>query len=212
MHLKNRLDAHLASAAALAAGVALCASSQQADAAIVWSGTVNINIPSTPDGVYVNLLSGSSAVSGGSVAGWHINSYGNANLGFFSGASGGGFLSGLGSSATGVDNLAFLTEIGAGQSFVSSGLVEGTGATSMNLNSSENLIGFSFVNASTGGTHYGWMRIQFSGTSFSQPRAIVEYAYEDVAGRSILAGLTVPAPGALALLVAATLVGSRRRR
>lgn len=211
MHLKNRLDVHLASAAALAAGVALCTAPQQADAAIVWSGPLNINIPSTPDGVYINVLSQSSGLSGGAVAGWHINPYGNSNLGFFSGAAGGGFLSGLGSSATQVDNLAFLTEIGAGQSFVSSGLVEATGATAMNLNSSENLIGFSFVNASTGGTHYGWMRIQFTGTSFSQPRAIVEYAYESTAGASIQAGV-IPAPGALALVGVAGLLARRRRR
>jgi hypothetical protein len=89
--------------------------------------------------------------------------------------------------------------------------VESTGATAMNLNSSENLIGFRFVNATTGGTHYGWMRIQFTGTSFSQPRAIVEYAYESVAGASIEAGV-IPAPGVLALLAAAGFMVRRRRR
>jgi hypothetical protein len=211
MHLKNRLDAHFASAAAVAAGVALFGAVPDADAGVVWSGIVDINIPSTSDGVYVNLVTGQAGVSSGAVAGWHINPFGTNSMGFF-GAAGAGFMRADGASATLVDNLAFLTEIGASQSFGSgSGGVESTGATAMNLNSSENLIGFRFVNATTGGTHYGWMRIQFTGTSFSQPRAIVEYAYESVAGASIEAGV-IPAPGVLALLAAAGFMVRRRRR
>jgi len=211
MQLKNRLDAHFASAAAVAVGAAMFGAAHQADAGIVWSGIVNINIPSTTDGVYLNVITGQSGSSGGSVAGWDVNPYSASNLTFFS-PTGGGAVRGFGASSTAVDNLAYLTVIGAGSSFnYGTGSVETTGATAMNLNSSENLIGFRFVNEATGATHYGWMRIQFTGTSFSQPRAIVEYAFESTAGASIQAGV-IPAPGALALVGAAGLLARRRRR
>ena len=183
----------------------------QADAGIVWSGIVNINIPSSTDGVYLNVITGQTGSSGSSVSGWDLNPYSSSNLTFFQ-PSGGGMVRGLGTSSTLVDNLAYLTVIGAGASFnYGSGSVETTGATAMNLNSSENLVGFRFVNESTGATHYGWARLQFTGTSFSQPRAIVEYAFESTAGTSIQAGV-IPAPGALALVGAAGLLARRRRR
>lgn len=211
MQLKNRLDAHFASAAAVVAGAAMLGAAHQADAAIVWSGIRNINIPSNVDGVYLNVITGQFGATGGAVSGWDVNPYGASNMSFFAN-TGGGYMRAFGSSTTLVDNLAFLTVIGASQTFGSgTGGVETTGATSMNLNSSENLIGFRFVNEATGATHYGWMRIQFTGTSFSQPRAIVEYAFEDTAGASIQAGV-IPAPGVLALLGAAGLIARRRRR
>jgi MYXO-CTERM domain-containing protein len=211
MQLKNRLDAHFASAAAVAVGAAMVGAAHQADAGIVWSGIVNINIPSNVDGVYLNVITGQSGSSGSSAAGWDLNPYSSSNLTFFA-PSGGGMVRGFGSSASLVDNLAYLTVIGAGASFnYGTGSVETSGATGMNLNSSENLVGFQFVNEATGATHYGWARLQFTGATFTQPRAIVEYAFESTAGASIQAGV-IPAPGALALLAAAGLMARRRRR
>ncbi len=210
-NLKNRLDAHFASAAVLAVGAAFVGAEQRADAFIVWSGIININIPSTTDGVYLNVITGQSGSSGSSVAGWDVNPYGGSGLQFF-GSSGGGYLRGLGSSSTLVDNLAFNTVIGASQSFGSGvGGVETTGATAFNPNSTQNLVGFRFVNEATGATHYGWMRLQLWSGPGIQPRAIVEYAYESVAGASINAGV-IPAPGAIALLGLSGLVGVGRRR
>lgn len=210
-NLKNRLDAHFASAAVLAVGAAFVGAEQRADAYIVWSGIVNINIPSSIDGVYLNVITGQSGSSGSSVAGWDVNPYGGSNLQFF-GSSGGGYVRGLGSSSTLVDNLAFNTVIGASQSFGSgTGGGETTGATAFNPNSSQNLVGFRFVNEATGATHYGWMRLQLWSGPGLQPRTIVEYAYESVAGASINAGV-IPAPGAVALLGMAGLVGVGRRR
>jgi MYXO-CTERM domain-containing protein len=43
-------------------------------------------------------------------------------------------------------------------------------------------------------------------------RTVVDFAYESVAGASIAAGESIPAPGALALLGVAGLAGARRRR
>ncbi len=214
MALNIRRDASVASAAALAIGAALVGTSRNAEAAVVWSGIVNINIPSTTDGVYLNVLTGQAGASGASVAGWDVNLFGFNGLAFFAPFGGGGYMAGGGTSASLVDNLAYETEIGASQSFAGypgSNAVEISGSTSMNLLSSENLVGFRFINEGTGQAHYGWMRIQFTGETFTQPRAIVEYAFEDVAGASLLAG-AIPAPGALSLLGAAALISRRRRR
>ena len=207
---KFRLDARFASvAAATVFGAALVASEQRADAYIVWSGIININIPSTADGVYLNLITGQVGTSG--VSGWDVNPSSSSGLTFWAPA-GGGYVSGLGSNPNLVDNLAFNTVIGAGQSFSSGEAgIETGGSTKFNLSSTQNLIGFQFVNEATGQTHYGWMRMQLWKGPGVQPRAIVEYAYESVAGASINAGL-IPAPGALALLACAGLMSVRRRR
>ena len=210
-NIKQRLDAHFASAAVIAVGAAFVGAEQRADAYIVWSGILNINIPSTSDGVYLNVMTGQFGASGSAVSGWDVNPYGGSGLSFFA-PVGGGYVRGLGSSGTLVDNLAFNTVIGASQSFGSGTFgVESTGATAFNPSSSQNLVGFQFVNEATGATHYGWMRVQLWSGAGLQPRAIVEYAYESVAGASINAGL-IPAPGAIALVGMAGLLSFGRRR
>jgi hypothetical protein len=67
------------------------------------------------------------------------------------------------------------------------------------LNSANNLIGFRFQNETMGNQiQYGWMRISLSATTGAQPRAIVEYAYENT-GAGIPAG-AVPEPSTVGLL------------
>ena len=212
-NLKHRLDAHFASAAALAVGAALVGAEQRADAYIVWSGIININIPSSTDGVYLNVITGQSGTTGSGVSGWDVNPWSSSGLNFFSPSNapvGGAYVTGNGAFTTRVDNLAFNTVIGASQGF-GAGAAESTGTTAFNLNSTQNLVGFRFVNEATGSTHYGWMRLQLWSGPGIQPRAIVEYAYESVAGASINAGL-IPAPGAIALLGLSGLAGIGRRR
>lgn len=210
MTTKTRLEAHFAACAVAAAAVGAIATAERADAAIVWSGIVNINIPSNVDGAYLNVITGQSGSAGSGVTGWDVNPYGATNLQFFS-SVGGGYVRGGGSSTTLVDNLAHGTLINASQSF-GSGNAETTGSTAFNLGSMSNLVGFRFVNEATGATHYGWMRILLGGAGLSaQPRAIIEYAYENVAGVGIGAGQIIPAPGALALLGLAAITGRRRR-
>ena len=212
--MKNRkfpLDARFASSAFIAVGAALCGAEQRADAYIVWSGIININIPSTTDGVFLNVITGQVGSSGPSTTGWDVNPYSGGGLQFFA-ASGGGYVSGLGTDSSLVDNLAFNTLIGAGQTF-STGVasIESSGSTRFHFSSSQNLVGFQFINEATGNTHYGWMRLQLWSGPGLQPRAIVEYAYETEAGVGINAGL-IPAPGAIALLGVAGLCGTGRRR
>ncbi len=209
MRLRNRLGVHLAACAAVAAGAAGTASAD-----IVWSGIVDLNIPSTFNGIYINFVTGQYENSGGSgsaVPGWDVNLWSPSNLAFYGGSAAGavgGFV--YVGNADGVSNLAFGTEIGAGSNYQGS-VAATTGANAFNLSSSENIVGFRFFNEAGGTIHYGWLRVELLDTLGAQPRAVVEYAFESTAGASITAG-AIPAPGAIALIGLAGLAGSRRRR
>ena len=52
----NRIDGRLAAYATLAGAALAAPAIPSADATIVYSGVVNINIPSTTAGIYLNLL------------------------------------------------------------------------------------------------------------------------------------------------------------
>lgn len=203
-----------AAAAATGAGVVGDASVAQAD--IVYSGVVNINIPSNIDGVYLNVVTGQTGTSGAGVAGWDVNPYSGTTMNFF-GSTGGGYVRSGGSSLTLTDNLApgFLIDANANAGGTwGSGAAESTGSTAFNLNSSDNIVGFRFIHEGNGNqVHYGWMRIALSGTFTDQPRTLVEYAYESNAGVGIQAG-AVPEPTSLSILAlgALGLVARRRRR
>ena len=212
--LRNRLARHLAVAAV--AGVAGVAG--QASAAIVYSGVVNLNIPSTTNGLYLNVVTGANNLPAGgggtTVAGWDVNPWSSTTLNFFNPAAptGGVYmrLTGAGAPTSGVSNLAGGTIISSASTW-SSGAAQTSGPGAFVFNSSNNLVGFRFNNEATGTLHYGWMRISLAGTLQGQPRTLVEYAFESLAGTAIAAG-AIPAPGAVALLGAAGLVGGRRRR
>lgn len=202
----SKLELHLAALAAAGAGMGLAT---QADAAIVYSGAVNINIPSTTSGIYLNVVSGASGAS--STPGWDVNPWSTTALNMFSGGTGTATrYAGTGSTYF---NLAPGAVIGPAATFGGAGTNTINAGTPLNFNSSNNLVGFSFFNEVTAATHYGWMRIALSGTAGAQPRAIVEYAYESTPGVAIAAKDGVPTPGAASLLAigAAGLVGRRRR-
>jgi len=206
--LKTRLKSHFSTTAAVAAGAVALSAAGSANAAIIYSGVVNLNIPNTTTGLYLNVVTGAYNETGGggtTVPGWDINPWSSTGFGLFSpgNPSGGAYVvtaPGFGA------NLAPGAEIGAGSTF-------GSGTSSniaqWNLNSSDNLIGFRFFNEESGQVHHGWFRVAF-GSSIIQ-RTLVEYAYESTAGASIMAA-AVPAPGVLALLGLGGLAGARRRR
>lgn len=202
--IASRLNKHFLACAAAGAAVAV---TNVAEAALVHSGPVNIVIPDNIDGLYMNVVTGQTsppALPG--FAGYDINPYSTPNGQFnLWGPTANTWFNNGGT----VYNLAQGTMIGG-----ASTLFGRPGATSvlgqMNLNSSNNLLGFRFVNEANGNQiHHGWIRVQFG--SAGGIRSIVEYGYESVAGASIAAGV-VPAPGALALLGLAGLATGRRRR
>ena len=210
MKISNRLVKH----AAIAASVAAAAS---ANAAIVYSGVVNFACAIDIDGTYINVETGQLTNGPGSgVPGWDVNPYRSSSgsgMNFFS-PTGGGMVSALSGVGPAL-NLAAGTVIGSTSNFSSSvsTIPFGSGAGQWQYGAN-NLVGFRFV-SSAGTTHYGWMRFLMGTQPVSGnlvTRTVVDFAYESVAGASIAAGESIPAPGALALLGVAGLAGARRRR
>jgi len=209
--MKNlKLEMHFAAAAALCVAGA-------ANAAVVYSGAVNFACAIDIDGTYINVETGQlSSGPGSGVPGWDVNPYrasSGSGMNFFS-PTGGGMVSaaaGVGSAI----NLAGGASIGSTSNFSSSTttVVFGSGAGQWQYGTT-NIVGFRFVGAD-GQTRYGWMRFLMGAqpaTGNLVTRTVVDYAYESVAGASILAGNTgIPAPGALALLGVAGLASRRRR-
>ena len=205
--LSPRVNARLASYATLAgAALAAPALAPDAGAAIIYSGPINLNIPTTTSGIYLNLVTGVSNTAPASAPGWDFNPWGTGSLFLYGAGTGNGALDNLagGSSATLIDNLPLGTSI-SGTSAYGNFAAETTGATLFNLNSSANYVGIRFTNEATGATNYGWAQLSISASYISQPRTIVGYAYDDT-GAAIAAG-AVPEPttnaalglGALAL-------------
>lgn len=196
-NLSSRLQKHFVVCAAAAAAVATTA-----NAGVVYSGPVSIVIPDTIDGVYMNVLNGATGSSGGAVAGWDINPYtagaGNFNLW---GPDANTWLE-----VGGNYNLPFNTPIGSGGTFGRPGGTA-TVTSQVNLNSDNNYFGFEFVAEGPNTTHYGWIQVRFADIG---TREIIGYAFDDVAGTTIGAGV-IPAPASMALLALGGLVGRRRR-
>jgi MYXO-CTERM domain-containing protein len=209
--MKNlKLDMHFAAAAALCAAGA-------ANAAVVYSGAVNFVCAVDIDGTYINVETGQLTNGpGAGVPGWDVNPYRSSSgsgMNFFS-PTGGGMVS----AASGVGpavNLAGGASIGSTSNFSSSTATIAFGSAAGQWQyGTTNIVGFRFV-SSAGTTHYGWMRFLMGAQPASGnlvARTVVDFAYESVAGASILAGNTgIPAPGALALLGVAGLASRRRR-
>lgn len=215
-HTHARLSAY-----ATLVGVALTAPAlaPNAGAAIVYSGPININVPTTTSGIYLNVVTGTSATSPGGATGWDLNVWGSSTL-FIWANNGANPSDGViqnftgGSSATLVDNLPFGTQIDGTYSFSPTSSIETTGATAFTLNSPTNYVGFRFLNEATGQIDYGWAQISLSATYNGQPRSVVGYAYEN-SGAAIFVGQTaVPEPTATVLLgaMAAGAIGVRQWR
>ena len=203
--LLNRVDTRLAACAA-AAGASL-AVVPSSDAVIVYSGVVNLNIAATTNGLYLNVVTGAinepGNTGGSSVPGWDINPYGSTSLTLFNPAAPAG---GVYQGSANNFNLALGTLVSAAGPF-SSGIF----SSAPNFNSSNNYVGFRFLNEATGITNYGWFQISL-GATITAPRAVVGYAYENT-GASINVG-NVPEPSTFALLgvMAAGALGVRAWR
>lgn len=200
-------------AGAIGAGLVLGASS--AAAQIIYSGVVDLAIPATTNGLYLNVVTGANNLpaggTGATVPGWDINLWSSTGLGFFNPAAPAGgvyVVTAPGFAA----NLAPGTLIGGASSF---GAGTSANTAQWNLNSSDNLFGFRFVDQDNGSTlHYGWGRISLGPTINDTARVLVEYAFEATPGMAIPAGV-VPEPGTFGMLglgVAGMALWARRRR
>ncbi len=208
----DRILGMTAAAVAATTGAGIVGTTSTAEADVVDSGAVNIVIPNNIDGIYMNILNGNVGTSGAGVTGWDINPY-SASAGSFNlwGPTVNTWYSAGGVNA-GPYNLPGGTVIGG----AAAGFFRPGGATNiapqMNLNSSDNYLGFMFVNEDNSDlVHYGWLQLEFGATAGD--RAIVRYAYESDAGVSITVPSAIPEPSTLALLaLGATGLIARRRR
>lgn len=195
----SRLNQYTLLAAATAAAAV---GTQQADAAIIYSGVVNIPIPDNIDGVYIDVDSGATGTLGASTPGWDLNPY-NAGRTFFNGT---GSSAGVGAAGTVLTNFAPGALIDAGSTFVK--LNFGSAASMANFP----VGGTGMVGFRTDAGSFGWLR--FTSAPAGSAGKIVDYAYED-GGTGILAGAgAIPEPGSMGLfaLGAVGLASWRRRK
>ena len=199
----TRLNSHFAlCAAALATGVAV----GNANATVVYSDVINLVIPATIDGVYMNVQTGAWSSTTTTPAGWDVNPYGTSTtaVSLFA-ATGTGYMRNPGTTATAATRLDVGTVVGSSAFFYgNSSATMGSGTGQWAANSS-GYFGFKFI-AADAATHYGWMQLSIGANAGT--RSIVQYAWEDVANTSIT---VTPAPGAMALLGLAGFAKRRRR-
>jgi len=181
-HLATRLDRHFARCAALT--LAIGVNAPTVDASVIYSGVVNLNIPSNVNGLYLNVVTGAYNSTGGggnTVPGWTINPWGNTNLQFFVSTSPVGTQHIMRTGGGGIANLALSDIIGptpihggwSGANLNASI----TGNQPFFLNSTNNIYGFRFTY--NGNTHYGWARIALGNSLIGQPRTLIEYGWQD---------------------------------
>src|SRR5436190_7137391 len=193
MTLTKRLDTHFAVCAAAATGAAMFGG-EKSQAAIVYSGVVNLQIANNINGLYLNMVTGQTSTNG--FAGEDINPYfGGTNM-WMAPAFGNAAVTTDGTSA---QNMPSGTPVGPSSLFAA-----GAYPTMGNfLAGQPGLFGIRFMRESDTTLHYGWLRIV---KTTGGNGTVVDYAYEDTANAQILAGATgVPGPGSLALLAVGAL-------
>ncbi len=217
---KNQLNAHFAASAAVVGAAAMMGS--EANAAVVYSGPMNMAIPVNIDGVYINVVTGATGSAAADVSGWDINPYSGTALTWYApsapAASHGAVRNAPGGAgSTTVDNLALGFVVGptlpsgAATSFGNGGSeTAATSATKFNLSSDANFVGFRFFNEATSAVHYGFMQLHLGASMIDASRSILGIWYEGAAATAIAVN-PIPAPGAIALLGLAGLISKRRR-
>ena len=170
---------------------------------------VNLTIPVTPAGLYINISTGVSSTTASGAPGWDINVGGTHALNF---VSPGGYnfvrlnLAPMSAGPSNVGNRFMISNMMPSASWIAGGSSDG-----FINNSSANYVGFQFV-GNDSLTHFGWMQFSIGASVTGSDRKIVSYSYNTESsmtpgGNSIV----VPAPGALALLALAGFASRRRR-
>lgn len=202
--LTRQIDRHFVACCAAAAGATCLAGSQEAGAAIIYSGLQNVTIfPTTVNGgAYIDLEPNFPSDQGNRITGWDINPYASGQ-GFY--VNGNTKFVVSGSVAA---NLSPGTLIDGGSSFSNNGGYAGMGIPA----GQTGLIGFAFDPDNIAGaqTFFGWARMSI-GDNSSTNGSVIDWAYDD-SGAPIAAG-TAPEPASLGLLALGTvgLLALRRR-
>ncbi len=174
-------------------------------AAIIDSGPVNIDVPNTFLGLYLDFATGEMGTFG--TAGFDLNLY-NVNTGnlFFGFATSG--VSGAGVSLDGT-SYAVLTPgatVSSASLFVDRGFP--AAMETWRAGATDGYLGFSFSNETTNALNYGYLQLNTTGPN-GYPANITRIVYEDTGGP-----ITVPEPASASLLaiVAVGVTALRRRR
>ena len=201
MSISNRLEKHFAVCAAAVATVA-CVGTANA-ALVTWNA--NLVIPNNIDGQYINVETQTAGSAAGNVAGWDLNPYGTstAAMSWFAAAAPSGCVMGLGQggATSAVASLSAGTLVSSASTFGNTASSVTAGGWMLN---SANYFGFRFRGADAL-THYGWGQFTIGATM--GVRTLNFVTFETTAATAV----TIPAPGALALLGLAGLATRRRR-
>ena len=197
--LSNRLIKHFGAAAAAATLVGA------ANAAIVtWN--CNLVIPNNIDGQYINVETQVYGSAAGLAPNWDLNPYGTSttSMSWFAAAAPSGCVTGLGQGGTtvAVASLSLGTVVGAASTYGNTASSVTAGGWMLNA---ANYFGFRFLGADAA-THYGFGKMTLGATMGVRTLDFVSYESTGATGITV-----VPAPGAIALLGLAGLVGRRRR-
>jgi len=195
--LSGRLAKHFVAGAA-----AIALSTSGAEAQVVWNN-VNIAIPATIDGLYVNVETGATTtLPGNNLPGWDINPYGTSTtaISLFWSTGSNGLSQGVklntvaGGAGSFVGSLPYGYTIGpslVGGSY-------GTGGTNFTttdpgkwLYNADNYFGFKFT-AADGLIHYGYGKIQVGANAAS--RFLTGFGYQVTPGAPINVGDGDPIP------------------
>lgn len=204
-----------------------------AQAAVIYSGTVNLVIPNTTAGLYVNVLDGTTysgpgtfPALGGPGANYDLNLFGTSAWTAFSPQTSGQSAPTVPTTSRGYvasSAIGGLVALAPG-TLIDNSSIFNTGAPSAAAVSTgaPAIIGFRFRNegsdlstAADDTVHLGWARVILTA---GQPGTLVDYGYESDALTGILAGATgsasVPEPGLLMTMMTgmAGIVGMARRR
>lgn len=210
-----------------ALAAAAVAATLPAHAIVVYSGTLNLSIPNTTAGLYVNVVDGST-YSGpntfptlpGPGANFDFNIFGSTSWTLFSPTTSGQSAPTVPTTSRGY---VAATPTGAATSLALGATIDGSSvfntaspaATALSTGQLA-IFGFRFrnennladVNDDT--VHFGWARVILTG---GQPGTLVDYAFESAALTGIQAGV-VPEPASVALMMGglAGLLAWRRRQ
>jgi hypothetical protein len=165
--------------AALAIGPVVAAGT--AAGAVVCSGPVDLNVPATAEGLYVNLVNGVSGGSEGQVPGFDFDPYAaqgstpSGQLKFYWGPSSNG---GAGVVSSG-DTYAMLQPgdgIGATSSFSRAAFTGDTSA--WQAGTTAGYLGMRFTNESSGEINYGWLHLTTT-APLGFPMTLLDWCYDD---------------------------------
>lgn len=178
-----RLSARVA---AVVGGTALSLVSTMSMAAIIDSGPVNLAIPATVDGIYLNVVTNASATVAPFPAGWDLNPYVT-----------GGFLTFFTSAAVANNNQVVGAAAPAGATLLAAGAVVGPASTyaaagvvtapAFRVASTTSFVGFRFTNEATSTLNYGYAQLTTSAPNGS-PATITRYVYQNDGSAITIAG------------------------